>query len=116
MAAKSAVSLLARHRQLAPSASVYVSPLCLGTMNFGDSHASLLGECDKATTFQILDHFFDQGGNFIDTANAYQKGQTESWLGEWIAGRRNRDQLVLATKYTGFFKGLEADQIKIGSN
>jgi aryl-alcohol dehydrogenase-like predicted oxidoreductase len=116
MATKSAVSLLARHRQLAPSASIFVSPLCLGTMNFGDAMSGLLGECDKPTSFSILDHFFDQGGNFIDTANAYQKGQTETWLGEWIASRQNRDQLVLATKYSGRYTGFESETVKIGSN
>ncbi|KIX07828.1 uncharacterized protein Z518_02482 [Rhinocladiella mackenziei CBS 650.93] len=115
MAAKSVVSPLARYRQLAPSASVFVSPLSLGSMNFGHLHQPMLGECTKETAFEILDHYFDQGGNFIDTANAYQGGETEKWLGEWMAARKNRDQIVLATKYTGMYKGLEPD-LKIKSN
>lgn len=36
-------------------------------MNFGDSWKSALGECDKITTFEILDTFYEMGGNFIDT-------------------------------------------------
>jgi aryl-alcohol dehydrogenase-like predicted oxidoreductase len=92
---------LARHRQLAPSAAVRVSPLCLGAMNFGDANKERLGECTKETAFEILDHFFSHGGNFIDTATGYQAGQSEMWLGEWMATRKNRDQIVLATKYSG---------------
>lgn len=39
-------------------------------------------------------------GNFIDTANKYQEGQTERWLGEFIQKRGKRDDLVIATKYS----------------
>jgi aryl-alcohol dehydrogenase-like predicted oxidoreductase len=67
MAPSSTDSLLKRHRLLAPSAAVFVSPLCLGGMNFGDAWKAALGECDKATTFEILDTFYAAGGNFIDT-------------------------------------------------
>lgn len=62
-------SPLARYRQLAPTASVRVSPLCLGTMTFGDAHSERYGVCDKETSFKILDTYYDQGGNFLDTAN-----------------------------------------------
>lgn len=60
----------------------------------------MLGECNKETAFQILDAFYEAGGNFIDTANFYQNEQSETWLGDWVAERKNRDELVLATKYT----------------
>lgn len=40
------------------------------------------GECSKETAFEILDHFYNNGGNFIDTANAYQHEQSEVWLGK----------------------------------
>ncbi|WWC99890.1 hypothetical protein V866_006799 [Kwoniella sp. B9012] len=93
-------SPLQRYRVLAPTASVRVSPLCLGAMTFGDVHNERYGKCDKPTSFQILDTFYDNGGNFIDTANVYRDGQSEEWIGEWIAKRQNRDELVLATKYT----------------
>ncbi|KAL4914565.1 NADP-dependent oxidoreductase domain-containing protein [Aspergillus aurantiobrunneus] len=93
-------SLLARHRQLAPSAAVRVSPLCLGAMTFGTAHSERYGHCTKDDAFNVLDTFYSQGGNFIDTANAYREGQSEEWLGEWMAARKNRDEIVLATKYT----------------
>ena len=60
-------SLLEFHRVLSPTAGVRVSPLCLGAMNFGDAWESMMGKCDKKQTHEILDFFFDQGGNFIDT-------------------------------------------------
>lgn len=41
-----------------------------------------MGTCDKDTAFEILDYFYDQGGNFIDTANNYQNEESEQWLGE----------------------------------
>ena len=93
-------SLLGYHRVLAPTAGMRVSPLCLGAMNFGDAWATFLGECNKETSFDILDYFFENGGNFIDTANNYQMEQSETWLGEWMESRQNRDQIVLATKFT----------------
>ncbi|MCJ1472313.1 hypothetical protein MMC13_000960 [Lambiella insularis] len=69
-------------------------------MSFGDAWAAGMGNCDKKTSFEILDYFFAQGGNFIDTANNYQSEESETWLGEWMAPRGVRDQIVLATKYT----------------
>ncbi|KAJ5577931.1 uncharacterized protein N7459_006895 [Penicillium hispanicum] len=93
-------SHLGRYRLLAPSAAVKVSPLCLGAMNFGDSWKAGLGECDKETSFKILDTFYENGGNFIDTANAYQNEESEAWLGEWMEKRGVRDEIVMATKYT----------------
>ncbi|KAB2581059.1 Norsolorinic acid reductase A [Lasiodiplodia theobromae] len=83
---------LGYHRILSPSAGVRVSPLCLGAMNFGDAWKGFMGECDKKTTFEILDYFFENGGNFIDTANNYQGEESEEWLGEWMKARNNRDQ------------------------
>lgn len=88
------------HRQLAPSASLRVSPFCLGAMTFGEAHAHRLGECTKETAFAIMDYFYSQGGNFIDTANGYQAGQSEMWVGEWMKERGVRDEIVLATKFS----------------
>ena len=93
-------SLLGYHRVLAPVAGMRVSPLCLGAMNFGDAWTQFLGECNKETSFAMLDYFFDNGGNFIDTSSNYQNEQSEKWLGEWMESRQNRDQIVLATKFT----------------
>ena len=96
-------NLLGYHRILSPSAGVRVSPLCLGTMHFGDAGKRFLGECDKQTSFGILDYFYDNGGNFFDTASNYQNEETEIWIGEWMAARKNRDQMVVATKFTSSF-------------
>ena len=71
------------------SAAVKVSPICLGTMNFGD-------RTDFATAEQIVKSAFDAGINFIDTADAYAKGESERITGKLIAS--NREHWVLATK------------------
>ncbi|KAF2649162.1 Aldo/keto reductase [Lophiostoma macrostomum CBS 122681] len=94
-------SPLGNYRILSPSAGVRVSPLCLGTMNFGNAWKSMMGvECTKDTAFEILDHYYEMGGNFVDTANAYHGGESEQWLGEWMQKNGNRDEIVLATKYS----------------
>lgn len=88
------------HRVLAPVAGVRCSPLCLGAMNFGDAWKDFMGECNKDTTFEILDYFYKAGGNFLDTANNYQNEESEAWIGEWMEKRGVRDQMIVATKYT----------------
>jgi len=98
-----AASLLDFHRVLAPTAGVRVSPLCLGAMNFGEAWENIMGKCDRKTTFEILDFFHKQGGNFIDTANNYQNEESETWIGEWMKERNVRDEIVLATKFTTCF-------------
>lgn len=60
-------SLLEFYRVLSPTAGIRVSPLCLGSMNFSDAWEEYMGKCDKNMTFEILDFFYEQGGNFIDT-------------------------------------------------
>lgn len=60
-----------------------------------------MGEMKKEAVFELLDFYYSQGGNFIDTANNYQSEQSETWIGEWLAARPGlRDQMVIATKYT----------------
>ncbi|KAL1850309.1 hypothetical protein Plec18170_007004 [Paecilomyces lecythidis] len=90
------------YRVLSPAAGVRVSPICLGAMNFGEAWKQRMGECGKERSFEILDYFYEQGGNFIDTANVYQNGESEEWLGEWMESRGNRNEIVIATKYTTF--------------
>ncbi|OQN97369.1 hypothetical protein B0A48_16433 [Cryoendolithus antarcticus] len=104
---------LGYHRILCPTAGVRVSPLCLGAMNFGDAWKGFMGECDKKTTFEILDFFHESGGNFIDTANNYQNQESEQWIGEWMEERGVRDEIVLATKYTS---GYVSDPKALKSN
>ncbi|KAF2459154.1 norsolorinic acid reductase [Lineolata rhizophorae] len=118
-------SVLGVHRVLAPKAAVRVSPLCIGGMNFGENWKSFMGEIDKKTVFDMLDFFVDQGGNFIDTAidtlgfksraNNYQGGESEMWIGEWMKERKNRDQMVVATKYSTYYPFGEPEP-KIRSN
>lgn len=59
-----------------------------------------MGSMDKEASFKLLDAYFDAGGNFIDTSNNYQHEESETWIGEWMAKRNNRVQIVLATKFT----------------
>ncbi|KAK7036210.1 aryl-alcohol dehydrogenase [Favolaschia claudopus] len=92
---------LGQYRQLAPRAAIHVSPLALGTMAMGKRWEKLgMGAMEKGDAFKLLDAFFEAGGNHIDTANAYQAGESEEIIGEWAEARGCRDQLVIATKYT----------------
>ncbi|RDX54210.1 Aldo/keto reductase [Lentinus brumalis] len=105
MASATSNSELGRYRLLSPSAGVRVSPLCLGAMSLGEAWgAALVGASDQEASFKFLDTYYENGGNFIDTANNYQDGQSEIFLGEWMKARENRDQLVIATKYTIGYK------------
>jgi aryl-alcohol dehydrogenase-like predicted oxidoreductase len=70
---------------------LHVFPLALGGNVFGWT-------ADATATRAILDGFADRGGNFIDTADSYAAGRSESMIGSWMRERRNRDHLVIATK------------------
>ncbi|KAH8823433.1 aryl-alcohol dehydrogenase [Flagelloscypha sp. PMI_526] len=99
---------LGRYRVLSPNAGLHVSPLCLGAMSIGDSSwKGFMGSMDKESSFKLLDAFSENGGNFIDTANNYQNETSEKLLGEWMKERGNRDQMVIATKYTTCYKGYQ---------
>lgn len=74
-----------------------VSPLCLGTMTFGNPR---WGSAEDAVSKEIFDAYVEAGGNFIDTADVYAKGRSEELVGEYIADGNLRDRLVLATKFT----------------
>lgn len=61
---------LGRYRVLSPNAGVRVSPLVLGAMSIGDKWENLgMGHMNKEMSFKLLDAYFDNEGNFIDTAN-----------------------------------------------
>jgi aryl-alcohol dehydrogenase-like predicted oxidoreductase len=72
-----------------------VSELALGTGNFGTrwGHGA-----DPTESRRVFERYVDAGGNFIDTADTYQFGQSEEFVGELIASER--DQLVLSSKFT----------------
>lgn len=64
----------------------------------------------KENSFKLLDAFVEYGGNFIDTANGYQDEESEIWIGEWMAKRKNRDDLVVATKFTKDYRAHKVGQ------
>ncbi|PPR03574.1 hypothetical protein CVT24_007613 [Panaeolus cyanescens] len=106
------VSGLGRYRRLSPRAGVHVSPIQLGAMSIGDQWHDSLGSMDKQASFALLDTYFDKGGNFIDTANNYQDGSSERFIGEWAEQRGIRDRLFIATKYSNNWKIREPDTLK----
>lgn len=67
-----------------------VSELCLGAMTFGR-------ETPEEESHTLLSRFVEAGGNFIDTADVYSRGVSETILGRWLKGQ-SRDDLVIATK------------------
>lgn len=71
-----------------------VSSVGMGCVTFGR-------EIDEAASFQVLDRAWQRGVNLFDTAAAYGNGASETVLGRWIADRRIRDRIVLATKVNG---------------
>lgn len=80
---------------------VKVSPLCLGTMQWGWT-------TDEKNAFAVMDAFVEAGGNFIDTADVYSRwaknnpgGVSEEVIGRWMKERGNRSQVILATKLRG---------------
>ena len=86
------------YRQLGRT-GLKVSPLCLGTMNFGP-------ETTEPDSFAIMDRALERGVNFFDTANVYGwklgEGITENIVGRWFAqGGGRRDKVVIATKVYG---------------
>lgn len=78
-----------------------VSALCLGTMTYGEQNSEAEGHAQ-------LDYAFERGVNFVDTAELYPippkaqtQGRTEEILGTWMKARRNRADVILATKVVG---------------
>jgi len=85
--------------RLLGNSGLRVSELALGAMTFGTEDWGV----DQAESRRVYDGFREAGGNFIDTANVYSAGRSETFLGEFIAPERER--IVLATKYTGVTRG-----------
>jgi aryl-alcohol dehydrogenase-like predicted oxidoreductase len=81
------------HRPLGRT-GMQVSPLCLGAMMFG-----AWGEPDHDTSIGIIHRALDAGINFVDTADVYSQGESETIVGKALKGRR--DEVVLATKFHG---------------
>jgi aryl-alcohol dehydrogenase-like predicted oxidoreductase len=84
-----------RYKNFGRRSGLRVSEVALGTGNFGTGWG-YGAERDEAKA--VFDRYAAAGGNFIDTADSYQAGQSEQLVGEFIAAER--DHFVLATKYT----------------
>ena len=78
----------------------WVSDLCLGTMNFGNTRVGV----DEAESGRVLDAYLDRGGNFIDTADAYSGGASEEIVGRALSAKR--EGVIIATK--GFYPVAQA--------
>ena len=81
-----------------PETDLVVHPLCLGSNIFGSN-------ADQAQSHAVLDAYVSHGGNFIDTADAYNQwveghvgGESETIIGNWMSARSNRASMVIATK------------------
>jgi len=66
-----------------------------------------MGTMNKEQSFKLFDAFVDAGSNFIDTACNYQNQESEKRIGEWMKERKNRDLMVIATKFTTDYRNLK---------
>ena len=71
-----------------------VSSLGLGCVTFGR-------EIDRDAAFAVMDRALERGITLFDTAEVYARGASETIVGEWLAARGTRQQIVLATKVAG---------------
>ena len=94
------------HYRLLGRTGLYVSELCLGTMTFGgQGFWQVMGGLSQDASTALVKQSFDAGINFIDTANVYSVGQSETITGKAIKSLGlPRDELVVATKATGVMK------------
>ena len=81
--------------RLLGNSGLRVSEVALGTMTFGEDWG---WGSSKDEARKIYDAYRAAGGNFIDTANVYTSGSSESFVGEFI--HDHREATVVATKYT----------------
>jgi aryl-alcohol dehydrogenase-like predicted oxidoreductase len=88
--------------RLLGNSGLRVSEASLGTMTFGEEWG---WGTAKDESRKVYDAFRNAGGNFIDTANIYTNGTSESFLGEFMEG--HRQSVVLATKYSNAFPGTD---------
>ena len=86
---------------------VQVSALCLGCMNFGFP-------TPEAESLAIVDFALEQGINFLDTANVYNRGVSEEIVGKALKRNGKRDRIVLATKVHG--RMADDDVLAAGNN
>jgi aryl-alcohol dehydrogenase-like predicted oxidoreductase len=88
--------------RLLGNSGLRVSEAALGAMTFGEDWGWGMAK-DEAR--KVYDAFREAGGNFIDTANVYTNGTSESFLGEFMQG--HRQSVVMATKYSNSAPGTD---------
>ncbi|BFZ18598.1 hypothetical protein BsWGS_21636 [Bradybaena similaris] len=74
-----------------------VSNISLGTMTFGENQMGRPGQSDEDLSHQIINRYTEWGGNFLDTADVYGLGNSETIIGKWLE-TQPRDKYVIATK------------------
>ncbi|XP_013421149.1 norsolorinic acid reductase-like [Lingula anatina] len=79
------------------SSGLKVSNICMGTMTFGEHKGGRPGNLDEAAAHAMMDRFAELGGNFLDTADIYQRGESEEIVGTWLQ-KQDREKFVVATK------------------
>ncbi|CAL1536768.1 unnamed protein product [Lymnaea stagnalis] len=89
-----------------------VSNICLGAMTFGESSWGVPGQCDEESSHQIIKRYVEWGGNFLDTADVYGRGRSETIIGKWLE-TQPRDNYVIATKVR-MNMGSEGNQNNVG--
>ncbi|MCA2622235.1 MAG: aldo/keto reductase [Microcystis sp. M20BS1] len=113
--------------KLLGNSGLRVSELCLGTMTFGEDWG---WGADKEESRAVFQAFAEAGGNFLDTANIYTNGTSETLVGEFVKG--DREKWVIATKYSlntrpgdvnacgnhrkNLFQAVEASLKRLGTN
>lgn len=88
------------HYFLLGRSGLRVSRLALGTMTFGTDGFTGQWGLDEATSRSIFHRYLEAGGNFIDTADFYTNGTSETLLGKFIQEAGLRDRVVLTTKFS----------------
>ncbi len=100
------------------STDLDVFPLALGGNVFGWT-------ANEEESFAVLDAYAEAGGNFLDTADMYSAwapgnsgGESEAIIGRWLAARKNRDQMIIATKVGMHpqLSGLRAETIRTAAD
>ena len=91
------------HKVQLGKSDLRVTPICLGTMTFGgQGFWKVVGQLGEREVDKIVGSALDRGVNFIDTANVYSEGESETLLGKAQQRLgRPRDQIVVATKVRG---------------
>lgn len=92
-----------RYNQLGRT-GLFVSELCLGTMTFGgtEGHWAAIGQLGQDAADALVKRALDTGINFIDTADVYSRGVSETILGQALQNLEvKRSDVVIATKFTG---------------